>query len=538
MKSCAVRATVSGLVLTVTVGIGGVGRAAGAGPTTGPAAAAAAAGSLEQRNADLQRRLDDMQRQIDAIKHDAATVPPPPAAATLTPATPATATAAPTAAAPAAVAAPATFQSVFLDNRPVVLPGDVRAGWDYKDGFYVQQGDPVNDQFKVSVSGVFDVRYSYTDVRNKTDLAIPQLGATREGALSGFSLYNGQVTIGGELFHHDDSRAFFKATGNFGTLQAPAGALGGEFVLNELYGGYQFSDAVKVRVGAMIVPFTPFLGLTLNGGLTLPNIANEVPAFLPGFGLGADVGGSLFDNRVSYDLMVNNGSISQGITNSTSVLGGSDNRIGAYTREQVCLLGKLGDFDDESDVQDHQNLVAILGGGFGYESQNSSANAFPGPQTTLKIPGLSSATGEGFRPAYTVNGDVLRYVVDLRAKYRGFSFVGEGQYQSIINEADASFIPGYPRHSIGQTGFTAQAAHFILPKHLEIAGRAGQLYTNGLHHEMTEFTFGVNYYLFGENLKFQLAETYVPNQAALTSNTGLVQNTQDWLTQAQLQFKF
>ena len=288
----------------------------------------------------------------------------------------------------------------------------------------------------------------------------------------------------------------------------------------------------------MIVPFTPFLGLTLNGGLTLPNIANELSTFLPGFSLGADVGGSLFNDTISYDVMVNNGSVGQGITNATSVLGGSDNRVGAYTREQVCLAGKLSDFNDESDVQDHQQLVAQVGGGFGFESQNSSANAFPGPQTTLKINGLSSATGEGFRPAYTVDGDVFRYVVDVRAKLHGFSFVGEGQYQSIRNAASESFIPGYGKYSIGQTGFTAQAGYFLVPHRLEAAGRVGQLYTDGLHHEMTEFTFGANYYIYGENLKIQLAETYVPHQAAYTTNTGLIQNTQDWLTQAQLQLKF
>ena len=196
-------------------------------------------------------------------------------------------------------------------------------------------------------------------------------------------------------------------------------------------------------------------------------------------------------------------------------------------------------------MQDHQRFVWIVGGGFGYESQNDTAanaagdnGAFPGSQAVLRYQGLSSATGVGFRPTSAVNGDALRYVTDVRAKYHGFSFVGEGLYQNFANETNASPVPGYPRHSIGQTAFTAQAGYFVLPKRLEVAGRFGQLYTNGLRHEMDDWTFGFNYYLYGENLKLQVAETYVPRQAALTSNTGLIQNTQDWLTQVQLQLKF
>ena len=488
-------------------------------------------------NPDLQRRIDQMQLQLDALKRESGTrmVPAsqptalPPVdrpsgvmeAAGQQPQTP-----------PPVVAGP-TLRQVFVENKPLAISPDASVGYD--KGFYIKQGDA----FSLKASGVFDVRYSYTDVQNKTALTNTPLGNNRQGSISGFNLYNGQLTLDGELFRNGQSKALFKATGNFGTLQTPVGTTGGVFFVNELYGGYQFNEALKFRAGAMIVPLTPFLGLTLNGGLTLPNIANELPVFLPGFGLGADVGGSLFKDTVSYDLMVNNGSISQGITNATGVLSGSDNRVGVYTREQWCLAGKLNDFLDESDLRPGpQELALQVGGGFGFESQNSSADAFPGPQTSLRILGLSSANGIGFRPAYVVDGEVFRTVLDVRAKYKGFSFVGEGQYQHIRTNDGVPFIPGYDQYSIGQTGFSAQAAYFVVPKHLEVAGRFAQLYTNGLPHHMDEFTFGVNYYLYGQNLKLQLAETYVPRQAALTSGTGLVVNTQDWLTQAQVQLKF
>lgn len=78
----------------------------------------------------------------------------------------------------------------------------------------------------------------------------------------------------------------------------------------------------------------------------------------------------------------------------------------------------------------------------------------------------------------------------------------------------------------------------MLPKRLEVAGRFSQLYTNGLPHSMDEYEVGLNHYRFGQNLKPQLAETYVPREAAFTSNNGIIANTQDWITQIQVQLKF
>ena len=56
---------------------------------------------------------------------------------------------------------------------------------------------------------------------------------------------------------------------------------------------------------------------------------------------------------------------------------------------------------------------------------------------------------------------------------------------------------------------------------------------------MQEYTLGVNYYLFGQNAKVQLAETFVPNEAAFSdSGANTLMNTQDWITQLQFQLKF
>ncbi len=486
--------------------------------TARPAAAQAtrpAPPPLAEQNADLRRRLDDMQRQVDDLRRAVAT---------------------PGVTAPAAEAPPATtgqaFRSLFLDQKPVSLPGDVTAG--YKDGFYVQQGDA----FQVKADALIDTSYTFVQATNKTNLGDTPAGRQGRSDASGFGLLNGQVSVQGYLFKHGQSEAFFKLMGNFGSLSAPTGVTGGTFLVNELYAGYAFSNALRLRAGSVIVPFTPLRSITDYGGLTFPYVSDTAIPFLPGFALGADVLGSLRDDSVSYDVLVCNGGISQNLTNSTTPLALRDNRLAFYTREQVAGAGKTSDFQDESDVEDHPELVWLAGGGFGYESQTTAATAFPGPQTTLRVSGLSSATGEGFAAPYTVNGELERAVADLRAKVRGLGLFGEAYFQHVSRAGSPDIVPGYTKDGIDQTGFFAQAGYFVVPKHLELAGRFGQVYTIGLPHEMDEFAFGVNYYLFGQNLKVQAAETYIPRQAALTSNYGAFVNTSDWVTQVQLQLKF
>jgi hypothetical protein len=476
------------------------------------AAAPAFAGGPAATQPTLDQKYDDLQNKVQAMQEQLNARPAPPAA-----------TAAPTTG--------PSLGSIFFDNTPVQLPGDVTAGYD--NGFYLQKGD--EDQIKFNA--LIDLRYNFAQSTNKTALTTTALGASHVGDASGFNLFDAQVSAQGFLFRHGETEAFYKFMGNFGTVYEPATAQNGSFIVNEFFGGFAFDDGLRFRAGSMVVPLTPLRSVTNYGGLTFPDIADTALPMLPGLGLGADVLGALAKNTISYDFMVCNGSNGEAETNSTQPLDARDNRLGVYTREQWAFAGKLSDFLDESDLEQHDHFVGVVGGGFGFESQNPTATAYPGAQTTLGITGLSSATGTGFRPRYVVDGNVFRYVADVRFKYQGFSFFGEGLYQHVVSETP-TFIPGWPQHSIGQTGYFVQAGYFVVPKHLEIAGRFGQLYTNGLHHEMDEYEVGLNYYIRGQNLKLQLAETYIPRQAAVTSNYGSITNTQDWITQIQLQLKF
>jgi hypothetical protein len=233
---------------------------------------------------------------------------------------------------------------------------------------------------------------------------------------------------------------------------------------------------------------------------------------------------------------LSNGGNSQDYIDAAAPSDGQDNRLAVYTREQFAGGGgTVDDFRIVTDLDQHENFIYCLGFGFGYDSQNSTATAFPGADTGVGFNGISHPVGEQGFETYTLDGNVARFDADFRTKWRGWSLFGEALYQSINSEGAA--ISG-GKQSLGQIGYFIESGYFLIPRKFEIVGRFGQLYTDGLPHEMDEYAAGLNYYLFGENARLELAETYIPRQAALTSGNGTFINTRDWITEAQFQVKF
>ncbi len=405
--------------------------------------------------------------------------------------------------------------------------GDWQVGYD--DGYYITNGD----RYKIKANGLLDIRYNYVRAENHSGLTTTALGTSHGGDMSGFNLNNAQIALSGYIEHN----IIFKVMGNFGSNTSYTAPSAGTFQVNDLWGGYSFSKELNLRAGAMIIPYIPLRALANYGGSLFPDYAETTVPFGVGYGLGADMFGAVLDQQLSYDLMIGNGSNSQNLVDSTVPGVGRDNRLSIYTREQFAGAGKLDDFFDEPDVQYHSDFAWIVGAGFGWESQNSKANAFPGAQTGTAIPGLS-APGAGFVPAkYVLDGDLYRAALDFRSKYQGWSTFGEVLYQDIGAES-GTIIPGSPKMSVAQLGYFVESGYFILPKKVEVDGRFGELFTLDFPNHMDVYSLGLNYYIFGERMKLQFAETFIPHEAALTSSNGSLVNTEDFITQVQAQLKF
>ena len=419
-------------------------------------------------------------------------------------------------------------ETLAESRRQSAAMDQLSAGYD--NGFYLKSGK----DFSLVFNGLLQARYTYSHVENTIGNAGTALGSHYSGDMNGFGLPNAMLWASGTLFQH----VLFKFGGNFGSTSSFNTAATGTFQLIDAWAGYSFAPWLNVRAGSMIVPFAPVKTIANNGGSEFPDFATSSLPFLPGYGLGADVYGVIGKGKFTYSVMVDNGSNSQNLVDSTSPLAGTgrDNRLGFYTREQFFGAGKPADFLDEPDLQWHKKLVWAVGVGLGYESQNSSATAFPGGQSSTKIAGLSTQSSGFLASPYTLNGNVYRATLDFRSKYRGWSLFPAVFYQQINSGADV--IPGLPTTSVAQYGYYVQTGYFLLPHKLEMAARVGQLFTDGLPNEMEEYTLGLNYYLFGENAKIQSAVNYIPNEAALTNNVGSVANTQDIYGEVQFQLKF
>ncbi len=401
----------------------------------------------------------------------------------------------------------------------------------YDNGFYLRIGK----RFDLSFNGLFQARYTYSHAENAIGDPGTPLGANYSGDMNGFGLPTVLLTASGTLFQHVQ----FKIAGNFGSTSSFTSPTAGTFQLTDAWAAYNFAPWLGIRAGSMLIPYTPLKGLANYGGSELPDFATSILPFGVGYGLGVDIDGVVGPGKFTYSFMINNGSNSQDLVDSASPVAGvgRDNRLSYYTREQFFGAGTPADFLDEPDLQWHKQLVWVVGAGLGYESQNSSAGAFPGAQSTTKINGLSSAPSPGFLATpYTLNGNLYRATLDFRTKYRGWSLFPAIFYQQI--NGTGTIATGLPATSVGQCGYFLQSGYFIIPHKWEIAGRFGQLITLGEPNRMEEYTLGVNYYIFGENAKIQTAVTYIPNEAALTNNVGSVVNTQDIYGEIQFQIKF
>jgi hypothetical protein len=423
----------------------------------------------------------------------------------------------------------AIAQDVLADAR---TRGQLASnGWEigYDNGFFLKKGD----EFKLQANALVDFRYTYARAENVNANPKTPLGSSYAGDMSGFSLNNAQIALSGNIFRD----VIFKAMGNFGSNTSYIAPSAGTFQVNELWAGYRFSPELSVRGGSLIIPLIPIKTLANYGGSQFPDPAVTSVPFAPGYGLGVDVYGTLANQTVSYDVMLGNGSNSQNLVDSAVPAGGRDNRLSIYTREQYVGSGKLSDFMEEPDLQNHQTFVWIAGGGVGYESRNSNASAFPSPQTTTAIGGLSTDPSPGFLPSkYTLDGNLYRSALDFRTKYQGWSTYTELLYQQI--NGNSVVIPHLATNSVGQFGYFVQTGYFLIPKKFEVAARFGQLLTVDLPNRMDVYTLGLNYYLFGENAKVQFAETYIPNEAGLTDSNGAIVNTQDYITELQFQLKW
>ena len=413
----------------------------------------------------------------------------------------------------------------------------------YDNGFFIQSSDK---NFKLTIGGLLQARYEYASHQadNATFRTKPLAQGNHENA-SGFDIRRARLNFTGYAF---SPKLFYRFEGDF------YGNSTGGFTVTDAYVGYALNDQIKIRAGAFKTPFTK---AELESDANLELERSEVNfSFDPQRSLGVSVFGDIIPNRLGYEVNANDGAKSNTFryvdTNSavTTISTTStpsynlDNRLSFYGRVQYANEGGIKEFYDggEADLRnDNRDFIWMLGGAVGYESQNSSAAAFP--QSSVTVPGLGSNDSPGFLKAYALNGDIYRATLDWSAKWQGLSINTAGYFQQVnANPYAGTTAAGLPygkhKASFFQQGYSAQIGYMIVPQRLELLGRAGVLLDEGDPNIAEYYTVVANYYFFGNNAKILADVNYTPETAYTDPATLEIANTNEVVLRVQLQLKF
>ncbi len=120
-------------------------------------------------------------------------------------------------------------------------------------------------------------------------------------------------------------------------------------------------------------------------------------------------------------------------------------------------------------------------------------------------PSLFIGASGGNKKQEVTNASVTQFGGETGFKYKGASLQGEFYLRKTNPVAAANTT---------DKGYYVQAGYFVLPKHLELAGRASQTFIAGPNNNKGEYTAAVNYYFLGHDLKIFANYSYLPTQTA------------------------
>ncbi|MBF0491829.1 MAG: hypothetical protein HQM15_03525 [Deltaproteobacteria bacterium] len=206
-------------------------------------------------------------------------------------------------------------------------------------------------------------------------------------------------------------------------------------------------------------------GVTCGAGATSTTTTTNTPRSFY-YDTGLMLHGDFLDKKLEYAVAVTNGS------GNTRVNGNKD----------FLYTGRL---------------VWNAMGAYGYSE---------GDTENLEHPSLALAFDGGYNVRDTDETTFIQLGSDIGFKYKGFSLQGEYFFRNVD--------PLGPNNTTRDHGYYAQAGYFIIPQHFEVAARASQVILSGPSNNKAEYTLGLNYYMFGHDLKLQADYSYLPRQTA------------------------
>lgn len=324
----------------------------------------------------------------------------------------------------------------------------------YDGGFFVRAED---GSFSLKVNGFAQVRYTFFE---------PEKGKSNHN----FDVALARLAFSGTVF--DPAISYF--------LQYEASTFGNNNRTNMLdwWMKYTFSEQLGIQAGRFILPYSRQF-YTHPGNLLFSDLSAADYAFNLQRAVGAHVGGKV--QRLAYDVSV---------TNSIRALdAGGQQNVG----DELAVLGRV-----EFDVLEP----------YGYlETSPTPASA---PQLSVGLAAAFNPIDEASFFQNVMPGDrTTNVTLDAGFRWDRLSVQGAGYYRR--NNLKSM------RSDSDDWGYYGQLGYYLVPEQWELAGRISgvdfELPNNpSVSGDVTEYTVGLNYYLYGHNAKIQMDYSFLDNE--------------------------
>lgn len=345
----------------------------------------------------------------------------------------------------------------------------------YDGGFYVKTED---DSFSLRMNGFAQVRYTFFE---------PEKGKSNHN----FDVALARIAFSGHVF--DPNVSYF--------MQYEASTFGNNNRVSALdwWMKYNFTPDFALQAGRFILPYSRQF-YTHPGNLLFSDLSAADYAFNLQRAIGTHAGGKI--GPVAFD---------GALTNSIRALdaGGQHNfgdELAWLGRVELDILEPYGYLESSSTPVSAPQLSIGAAGAFNpIDEASTFQNVLPGDRTT------NATLDAGFRWD--------RFTLQAAGHFRHNNFKTLG------------------RKSGDDWGYYAQAGFYLVPERWELAARVSGVdfarsNNPDVRGDIMEYTAGLNYYLYGHNVKLQMDYSFIDTDTFSGGNRG------DHLLRVQTQFLF
>jgi hypothetical protein len=379
-------------------------------------------------------------------------------------------------------------------SRGALLPADI-----YNNGFYVKTED---NSFSVYLNGLLQTRFTAFKPNS-----VGQFGSGNRYENT-FDLYLGRLAFSGNVLD-ENTKYFFQ-------MQGSTAGNSNTLTMLDWFAARTISPYLTIQAGRSWIPYT-YEYYDNPGNYLLPDLSGAEYAFLLQRAIGLQAYGQA-------------GKLGYGVGTYSSIpaldAGGQESING-----KLAYVGNL-----------HYDLLEP----YGWVESKPTPDPITKPQLTLWMSGMYNPVdySSGFENETT--GDrTYGATSNINFRYNYLSTQFSGYYRRTLQTAG---LPSYDSWGYGE-----QAGYYLIPARLELAERITGVWwgqpeipatggnqvvwfdgpTNFSYHRMTEYSLGLNYYLYGHNLKVQAAYSYLAGKG-FTPGSGFGAN-RVWI-QSQLMF--